>query len=146
MAGEVLDELALAALQARQEGVERSQVNKLIEYLESTDSFTLILFLVRQVARGQWSRAGRHAYSAARLVKVIRRLIEKVSSENERKEVLRKVLGYFKWFYESYDLNRRVVDELRKVYGQALNQVFKDPKQTPPRGFAEAYLRALLRI
>jgi len=140
----VLDELALAAMQARQEGVDKSQVNKLLEYLEATDSFTLMLFLARQIARGQWSRRG--YYSAVRLFKIIKSLSDANADEARRKEVLRRALGYFKWFYESWDLNRGVGNELQRRLGQALIQALRNPRQPAPQGFAEEYLRALLRL
>ncbi|MEL9941058.1 MAG: hypothetical protein QXH86_08580 [Ignisphaera sp.] len=137
----ILDELALAALLARVNGVvESSQVNKLVEYLESTDSFTLLLFLVRQTARNRWDPV-----SAARLYKILNRLIAGTSSEEERKDKLRRALGYFKWFYECWELNQGVYAALQRKY-KDLAQARRDPNIPAPQGFAEEYLRSILRI
>jgi len=134
------DELAFAALAARSENVGSAQVNKLIEYLESTDSFTLLVFLVRQIARKEWRQN-----SGARLFRVLRELIANVGDERERKDILRGALGYFKWFYECGDINYRIMQSLKQQY-RDLDMLLKDPRQKAPQGFAESYLRALLGV
>jgi len=134
------DELAFAALAARSEEVRSAQVNKLIEYLESTDSFTLLVFLVRQIARGEWGRS-----SGARLFRVLRELIANVGDERERRDILRKALGYFKWFFECGDIDHRVMQSLRQQH-RDLDRLLKDPRQKAPQGFAESYLKALLGV
>lgn len=102
-----INEIACAALHATYEGVESSQVNKLIEYLETTDTLTLAVYLSRQVARGYWG--GRRedirtekkgSLSASKLISIISSITRDIKDEGKRKEVLRKILGYFKWFYE----------------------------------------------
>lgn len=142
-----LDEIALAALQARSENVERAQVSKLIEYLEATDSFTLVMYLTRQVARGFWGSGGR-SLSAARLFKVIKIVLDNVQDESKRKEVLRKVLGYFKWFYEIADrayAGRESRESIQKLI-QKYPSVFNNPGANAPQGFATELISAYLRI
>ena len=138
-----IDDIALAALQARNEYVEKSQVNKLLEYLEATDSFTVALYIARQVSRNYWGRGGR-SLSAARLLKIINDVRSNVQEESKRKEILRKVLGYFKWFFEVsnslYDRDKKAFHALIQKY----SQVIKNPKQPAPQGFAVDLLTTYL--
>ncbi|MEM1661244.1 MAG: hypothetical protein QXR17_08935 [Candidatus Bathyarchaeia archaeon] len=138
-----IDDIALAALQARNEDVEKTQVNKLLEYLEATDSFTVALYIARQVSRNYWGRGGR-SLSAARLLKIINDVMSNVQEESKRKEVLRKVLGYFKWFFEVSDSfyyrNKTAFNNLIQKYSQVIN----NPKQSAPQGFAVNLLTTYL--
>ena len=87
------DDLAAASYYAVTEGVDASQVNKLLEVLESTKSVkSLLLFLVRQVSRRGWGRGT----SARYLFQVLRDLEGKKSIED-----VRRILGLFKWLYEA---------------------------------------------
>lgn len=109
------NEIAIAAIHARLEGVENSQVNRLIEYLDSTDIHTIILYLARQVQRGVWTET-RPCLSAPKLIKIIDSIGEKIKEEDKRKEVVRKILGYFKWFYEVLgNVDRRVLDKYSRI-------------------------------
>lgn len=143
-----LDELALTALVARWERVEKSQIGKLLEYLEATDEFTLLAYLVRQAARGAWSRR-RPSPSASRLFRILRDLAQRFNDEVTRRDALRRALGYLKWFYESWELNRNVLNNLSRKYanlGVNINSVMQDPRQRAPNGFAKEYLEALLGL
>lgn len=144
-----LDELALAALAARKENVEKSQVSKLLEYLNlgAVDEFTLMVYLVRQAARGAWSRSSRSrggSPSASRLFKVLRNLTQRFSDEGTRRDAVREALGYFKWFYESWDLDpqKRVLSRLSKKY----DKVIGNPSAQAPRDFVKECLEALLGL
>ncbi len=91
--GKVLDEIAMAAhLALVNDGVERSQVNKLIEVLESTHNVDYLLaHIARQVGRGIWGRSKSH-YSASKLFSLLK---------GRNVEEARTILGMFKWLYEA---------------------------------------------
>jgi len=90
---EVLGEIGAAAYEAATlERVDRTQVNKLIEILETTKSTDeTLIFLARQVARGYWGRRGMSS-SARRLFNLLR---------GRELEEARVILGLFKWIYEA---------------------------------------------
>ncbi|MEM0061892.1 MAG: hypothetical protein QXT53_06125 [Ignisphaera sp.] len=141
----VLDELALAAVAARVNPIkcengkcdylDRSQINKLIELNETVDGFTLLLYLVRQMSRKEWERV-----SGTRLYRVLNNLISNVRDIKEQQKVLRIALSYFKWFFECWELNPQ--NDLRKQYSNYL----RNPNMQAPQGFAQTYLKTLLRI
>lgn len=90
-----LSQLAVAALTARREGVDKSQVNKLLEVLDAYDIDTLLVFIVRQTARKELGRCmSRH------LITIIEDIIK--SGSKDVKSEVRKALGYFKWFFEIF--------------------------------------------
>ena len=120
---QVLDELALAAYAAVvSDGVDRSQVNKLIEVLESTrNTDYLLAYIARQVGRGMW---GRSYHSASKLYELLK---------GKSVEEARTILGLFKWLYEAGSNKLRQLRQLRASFrGQA------------PRGFFYTYLSATL--
>ncbi len=128
-----LDEIALASLEARLEGVEETQVNRLIELLESSKSIDLVkVFIARQVGRRQWSRYATSS-SAARLYEIL----SKCTSIDEA----RKALGYFKWFYEA----GRDIRALRSLQSSLRGIIFT-PSKHAPSGFADTYLRTTLGL
>jgi len=91
----VYDKLAYAAIKAIEGRVDKSQVNKLIEFLNQTSDIELtLIFLARQVARGEWDPV-----SAKLLSEAIKETIKDVST-NYATNYARKILGIFKWFYE----------------------------------------------
>ena len=113
-----LDELAAAAYEARTvDRVQRAQVNKLLEMLESLHDVNLLLvFLARQVNRREWGRN-----SASRLYKVLR---------GKNVDEARRILGVFRWLYESVDPRR--VSCLGRVATPA------------PKGFFEKFMEVCL--
>jgi len=130
-----LDEIALAALEAKLEGVEASQVNKLIELLESSKDVSLVkVFIARQAGRKQWSKSSNFR-SATRLWKIL--------SGCRDIDEAKKVLGMFKWFYEAGSrASQRVLDNLKR---QFRNYVF-NPSRDAPSNFADTYLRSVLGL
>lgn len=91
----VYDKLAYAAIKAIEGEVDRSQVNKLIEFLNQTNDIELtLIFLARQVARREWDPV-----SAKLLSEAIKETIKDVST-NYATNYARKILGIFKWLYE----------------------------------------------
>lgn len=135
-----LDEIALSAVIARSERVDKTQVSKLMEMVESVDSYTLQLYIVRQIARGEWSKN-----SGTRLVNLLERIRTELKDEENIKKALRQVLGYFKWFYESFDVNREVVNVLRRRIPN-WDQLIRNPQTPPQQGFANIYIRSLLGL
>jgi hypothetical protein len=105
-----LSQLALTALTARYERVDRSQINKLIEVLNAYDVDTLLVYMARQVARGEIGRC-----TARHLMHVIESITRE--SPADLKGEVRKALGYFKWFFEVFDSMRpRDFEELARKY------------------------------
>jgi len=135
-----LDEIALSAIIARNEGVDKTQVSKLIEMLESVDSYTLQLHIVRQIARGEWSKS-----SGARLVNLIEKIRNELKNEVNVKKALHQVLGYFKWFYESFEVNKNITNILRNRISN-WDQLVRNPQIPPHQGFANLYIRSLLGL
>lgn len=85
----LLDEIAKAACWACQEKVDKSQVNKLLEVLESTGSIDYVMvFIARQHGRREIRRN-----TSRTLINILSRL----GSINESREAL----GIFKWLYEA---------------------------------------------
>jgi len=91
-----LSQLALTALTAKHEQVDRSQINKLIEVLNAYDVDTLLVYMARQVAREEIGRC-----TARHLMHVIESITRE--SPADLKGEVRKALGYFKWFFEVFD-------------------------------------------
>lgn len=88
----LLDKVAKTACWACVERVDRTQVNKLLEVLESTGSVDYIIaFIARQYGRRM---IGRNAS---------RGLIELLSDQSIRGDLgkAREALGLFKWLYEA---------------------------------------------
>ena len=95
---EPLHQIAIAALAAVQEKVDRSQVNKLLEVLNAYDIETLIVFMARQVARGEFGKC-----AAQYLISIIEAVASEARKRNaDVKAEVRKALGYFKWFFEVF--------------------------------------------
>ena len=108
-----LDAIAAAAFEASNEKVESSQVNKLLEMLESLkDINRLLAFLAYQVARKQWGRK-----SARRLYYILK--------ECKDIEKAREALTLFKWLYEACSRRKPRVR----------------PPSLEPKGFFEELLR-----
>jgi len=137
-----LDEVALSALIARNEKVDKAQVSKLVEMVETVDSLTLQLYIARQVARGEWSRN-----SGVRIINVIENVRNSLKDEESVKQALRKLIGYFKWFYDSLEASplSKVMTSLRGQV-QNLDQLAKNPKAPAPQGFASLLVRAALDL
>lgn len=125
-----LDKVALAALAALvSDNLEKSQVNKLIEVLEATQSVECLLaHIARQVGRGIW---GRTHFSATILFNVLK---------GRGVDGARSVLGMFKWLYEAGTKRRGNLQALRR----SLNLDLRG-NQVPPQGFFYKYLEATLR-
>jgi len=121
-----LNEIALAAYYALvSDRVERSQVNKLIEVLESTRSVEYLLaHIARQVGRGIWG-GGRHL-GASRLFSVLR--------GRDFREA-RTILGIFKWLYEAGERRQR---DLQSRLGRIVRG------GGAPQDFYMKYIEALL--
>jgi len=112
-----LDMIAAAAFEATREGVRSSQVNKLLEMLESLgDVDRLLVFLAYQVAKGQWGRG----MSARRLYNILK--------DYKSVEKAREILTLFKWLYEACSHRRPRVR----------------PPPPEPSGFLEELLRNVL--
>ncbi|HIQ03294.1 MAG TPA: hypothetical protein EYH40_02615 [Desulfurococcales archaeon] len=95
---ELLDKIARAACWACVERVDKAQVSKLLEVLESTGSVDYVIaFIARQYGRGYIRR------------NVSRELIELLSDKSIRSDLnkAREALGLFRWLYEA-SYGRRV--------------------------------------
>ena len=91
-----LNKLAKAACWAKVENVDRAQVNKLLEVLESTKNVLYVtIFIAKQRARGEIGR-----YTARTLSEILLSLGENV-------EEAREALGLFKWLFEAAADRRR---------------------------------------
>jgi DNA-directed RNA polymerase subunit F len=114
----LLHQIAIAALTAVQEKVDRSQVNKLLEVLNAYDIDTLVVFMARQVAREEFGRC-----TSRHLVSIIETIVSEVKKHNiDVKVEVRKVLGYFKWFYEIFsELRSKALSEISKKYQGVLS-------------------------
>lgn len=96
----LLSQIAIAALTAKSERVDKAQVNKLLEVLNSHDIDTLLVYIARQVSRGEIGKCtGRY-------------LVEILSRYKLSVEEARMVLGYFKWLFES--LEKLYIDKFRE--------------------------------
>jgi|GEM_PF-2647323 len=93
---QLLSQLAIAAITAKHEGVDKSQVNKLLEILNAYDIDTLLVFIARQVAREEIGRC-----TSRHLITIIENIIQSSSGKDIKNEV-RRALGYFKWFFETF--------------------------------------------
>jgi len=109
---QVLDELALAAYAAViSDNLNKTQVNRLIEVLESTRNVDYLLaHIARQVGRAKESRDRnvpwkKSHYSASKLFQLL-----KNRSYGEAKVIL----GIFKWLFEAGIGRRRQLDLLRR--------------------------------
>jgi hypothetical protein len=91
-----LSQLALTGLTARYERIDKSQINKLLEILNAYDVDTLLVYMARQVARGEIGRC-----TARHLMHVIENIMRE--SPADLKGEVRKALGYFKWFFEVFE-------------------------------------------
>ena len=86
----ILDMLARAACWARRERVDRSQVNKLLEVLESTRNVNYVIaFIARQKGRGQIGR------------NTSKELINVLNTIGNNVDLAREALGIFKWLFEA---------------------------------------------
>jgi len=105
----LLDQIAQAAYYAGIEEKRRgappqvkvppTQVNKLLEILETTKSIELtIAFLGRQLRRGAWKDKN----SAKILFNILNQVRTQVSDPDEALRIAREVLGVFKWLYEAH--------------------------------------------
>ncbi len=124
-----LDELALAAYAAIVfDNVERAQVNRLIEILESLrDVNYLLAYMARQVGRGVWSRSHRY-FSASKLYSILK---------GKDINTAREILGIFKWLYEAGSNRSRQLAMLRSKV--------RNVTAKAPQNFFHDYLDAVLR-
>lgn len=87
---ELLDKIAKAACWACAERVDKSQVNKLLEVLESTGRIDYVMiFIARQCGRGEIKR------------NTSRELVGMLSDLGNDINKAREALGLFKWLYEA---------------------------------------------
>jgi len=119
IAQSLLHQIAIAALTAVQEHVDKSQVNKLLEVLNAYDVETLVVFMSRQVAREEFGKcAARH------LVSIIETIVTEARKHNlKTKDEVRRALGYFKWFYETFRAlqKSRTLSEVSRKYQGVLS-------------------------
>lgn len=117
----LLSAFAAAAVSARVGGVDKSQVNRLIEVVMQSDPDTLLVHIARQKARREID-----PLTAKHLVMAIDMLSRHVSSEEYKRELLR-YLGYFKWFYESLErvrLTPQIVRDVQNVDVRNIDENF----------------------
>jgi RNase H-fold protein (predicted Holliday junction resolvase) len=125
----LLHQIAIVALTAVQEHVDKSQVNKLLEVLNAYDVDTLIVFMTRQVARKERKKEEERRLfgrcTARHLISIIETIVSKAKEYNiDAKVEVRRALGYFKWFYEVFsEPEFRVLDKVLKKYEKYRNVV-----------------------
>jgi hypothetical protein len=118
IAQDLLHQIAIAALTAVQEHVDKSQVNKLLEVLNAYDVETLVVFMSRQVAREEFGKC-----VARHLVSIIETIVTEAKKRNlNTKDEVRRALGYFKWLYETFrELKSRTLSEVSRKYQGVLS-------------------------
>lgn len=118
VAHEYLHHIAIAALTAVQGGVDKTQVNKLLEVLNAYDINTLVVFMSRQVTRKEFDKC-----TVRHLLSVIEEIVAETKKRNlDVKVEVRKALGYFKWFYEIFSIPRsEALSNVMKRYSGVLS-------------------------
>ncbi|MEM4677387.1 MAG: hypothetical protein QXY55_05820 [Candidatus Korarchaeota archaeon] len=121
---DVLDLAAKIAVQARRDGVERSQIENLLALVEKPSDpkispWVVALYAYKQAGRKQAGR-GKIGHKTADLIyEAMRKLCEAGCG----KEDVRKLLGFMKWIYES--LEGRTIPQEVDVEKLKLQDVLK---------------------
>lgn len=100
---DILDLAAKIAVQAKKERVEKSQIENLLSVIEvasdpANSPWVVALYAYRQAERGRMGHA---------TASLIHEAMIKLSEAGCGKEDLRKLLGFVKWIFESFERKER---------------------------------------
>ncbi|MHA1360291.1 MAG: hypothetical protein ACTSRC_19390 [Candidatus Helarchaeota archaeon] len=117
---EILNKAVEIAVKAGKD-MEKTQVNGLLEKLESEEGkkgvAILILHIMRQSARGRIQKK-----TARELVAFLKKILE--TNPTEAKEKAREFLGIIKWLYEANENLKVQETELKSPYFQSYLEAF----------------------
>ncbi|MEM2169769.1 MAG: hypothetical protein QXQ20_08430 [Candidatus Nezhaarchaeales archaeon] len=126
---DILDLAARIAVQARIDGVERSQMENLLASVETSSDPKMSPYFVTLYA---YSRVGRKEMGE-KTAALIHEAMNKLYEAGCEREEVRKLLGLAKWVYESFEEKelkeeKEGKEELTKVLREIINDVLKRRK------------------